>query len=250
MSSPLQKKLMAAKAVFASAKDNVASGKVGDFFTPEPGRLKVQITDGEVNESQSGRLQCFFALTILEGEHAGESFRKYYGIDDKGMEFLLKDLQRLESDLPDDISLLEDTIAAIVKQAPMLNVRVKEKGEFLNTYFDKLIKGEDAAQYTTAQAPTRTETPVQTAPEPVAAQAPEPTPTQEPTTEGSNDDICEGKRLMVEGYGLGDVLAIDEEKGLVTLKLITGKVATVEADKLSLPPIVAPKPALMRVGKK
>ena len=230
----MQAKLNAAKLAFKNARNNVAESKSGDWFTPEPGRKKVQITDGEVNESQAGRLQCYFGLTILEGEEAGNTFRKYYGIDEKGLEFLLKDLQRLEMDMPDDITLLEGTIAQIVKARPMLNVRVKEKGEFLNTYFDKMIKGEETGEVVEQQEPVQQELP---------------TPTNEVAAEES-DDISVGKTLMVEGQGLGTVSAIDEAKGMVTLKLLTGKSATVGVDKLSLPPVIAPKPTPMRVGKK
>ena len=230
----MQAKLNAAKLAFKNARNNVSESKSGDWFTPEPGRKKVQITDGEVNESQAGRLQCYFGLTILEGEEAGNTFRKYYGIDEKGLEFLLKDLQRLEMDMPDDITLLEGTIAQIVKARPMLNVRVKEKGEFLNTYFDKMIKGEETGEVVEQQEPVQQELP---------------TPTNEVAAEES-DDISVGKTLMVEGQGLGTVSAIDEAKGMVTLKLLTGKSATVGVDKLSLPPVIAPKPTPMRVGKK
>ena len=164
MNATLTKKLNAAKAAFKNARTTVETGGKGDFFTPEPGRKKVQITDGEVNESQAGRLQCYLEMTILEGEEQGESFRKYYGLDEKGMEFLFKDLARLEVEMPDDITLLPGTLEQIVKAAPMLSIRVKEKGEFLNTYFDKLLKGEDAPA-PAPKAPAHTQAAAPTAPE-------------------------------------------------------------------------------------
>ncbi len=243
MDATLTKKLNAAKAAFKNARTTVETGGKGDFFTPEPGRKKVQVTDGEVNESQAGRLQAYLELTILEGEEQGESFRKYYGLDDKGMEFMLKDLQRMEFDLPDDIGLLPATIEAIVKAAPMLSVRVKEKGEYLNTYFDKLLKGEDApakAPVAPAAAAPQAPTP---APAPQAAPAPE-------ASETNDDEIRIGKKLAIEGLGIGTVKSIDESTGTVVMTVNGFDIPVTDLGKLSIPPAEAPAPSAMRVTKK
>lgn len=250
MDNKLKRRLAVANAAFAQAKETVAQKGTGDFFKPEPGRYKVRITDGEVNESQSGRLQCFLGLTIAEGEFAGQEFRKYYGLDEKGLEFLVGDITRLERETPDNLELLEDLLKEIVAANVMVNIRVKENGEYLNTYFDRLVK--DGDEPATPVAPKAAAPVAKPAPAPSPAPAPAPAapaPAPEASAEGG-DDIVVGRKLSVEGKGNGVVSEINEEKGLVTLKMVNGTVETVTVDKLGLPVVETPKPAAMRVVKK
>lgn len=148
MDKKLLKKLQAAKAAFAKARKTVeeGGGKGGDFFN-EVGRFDTQITDGEVNESQNGRLQCFLEFTILDGEFKGEAFRNYWGLeaDADKLSYLIKDMARLGEEVPEDLEEIEEFIAGIVKKKPKVKVRRVEKGEFVNNYIGKLIDGDDAA---------------------------------------------------------------------------------------------------------
>ena len=108
---------------------------------------------------------------------------------------------------------------------------------------DAVVKFDGGSKETVAWADLQAEEAGAAKEEPAAAEA--------PAGEDDGDSISVGKKLMVEGSGVGTVTKIDEKNSKVTLKLDKGgKSVTVGVEKLSLPPAAPAKPAGMRVGKK
>lgn len=236
-----QKKLAGLKKGWKQAQENIAKGGGGDFTKLEPGRYKGRVTDGEVNESQAGRFQCFMELTVTEGESKGESQRKYWGLDKaEHLPYLMRDIQRLGFDAPDDPEELEDVLKKIVKKKPLISFRVKEAGEFLNIYFDKLLDEEEEGGDDSGASEKSSAKGEQDA----ASKDPEPE-----SAGGEDVEIKAGLRVQVEGQGEGEVKSVDEDEGEVTVKLDSGTKVIVSVDKLSLPP-TKPEQKKMRVTRK
>lgn len=234
----------------------------GDFKQIPPGRYDAQISDGEINESQNGRLQAYIEVTVLEGENAGETQRKYWGLDKpEHLQYFHRDIMRLGYEVPDDPEELETLLKEIVKDKPKLRIRIKENGEYMNVYFDKLIQSEGAEAPAPAEAPEAPEAPAPAPVKPKAKAAPapaaEPEPAAEAPAEESGGDISIGMRLHVTSAGQnGTVKAIDETEGTVTVKLDNKTLVEVGPEDLAPEqeaapePAPAPKKAGLKVGKK
>ncbi len=112
----------------------------------EDGRYIAAITLMEINESMSsGRLQCHIEYSITDGPETGTTIHSYDGLEtEDGLFYFQRKLAKLGVAIPDDPAALPDACARIEKEKPIVRIRVKTKGEFQNTYIDKLL-GEGAA---------------------------------------------------------------------------------------------------------
>ena len=232
-----------------SAQSEIPSS--GDFPKLDPGRYVGRISDGEVNESKTtGRLQCFMELTVTEGESKGDTIRKYYGLDkEESLTYLQRDLVRLGIEIPEDPEELENILQSIVKQKLLVKFRVKENGEYLNIYLDKLVSEGSETEHEVDEVKDGADMD-----KPAASNG-----NAKSVSENEDDESTEiepGLRVNVTGKGAGIVKEVDEDEGNVTVKLDIGKTVVVGVDKLSLPsqveeePVPTPVKTGMRVSRK
>ena len=129
--SPFAAKLAKLKKGWTTArKEAEETPQGGDFKQLADGRYKGQVSDGEVNQSKnSGRLQAFLEFTVVEGDQAGETQRKYWGLEKpEHLVYFHRDLMRLGYEVPEDPAELEATIKEIVKDKPVVLFRNKTNG--------------------------------------------------------------------------------------------------------------------------
>lgn len=213
----LQKRLKAAQGAFAKARKKVEEGGSGGEFFDEVGRFDTQVSGGEVNESQNGRLQAYLEYTVLDGEFKGETFRSYYGLEkEESIAILLKDIQRLGFEVPESIDEVEDKLEEIVKAKPKIKVKRVQKGEFINNYLQKLIEGEDAEEQ---QA------------EETAGAAEDNTQAEEQSGEEFVPEV--GQKVQHEKHGVGTVKSTDEDDKDALVKWESGEKTTVAWSELS-----------------
>jgi hypothetical protein len=114
----------------------------------EDGRYIARIEAMSIDQSMSsGRLQMMTEFKIIEGPETGQTVRSYDGMEtEDGMFYLMRKLARLGQEVPDDPTELESLCEKIEKEKPVVRIRLKTKGEFQNTYVDKLIGHAEAAE--------------------------------------------------------------------------------------------------------
>ena len=212
------------------------------------GRYRAKITKAYLHESEKEELFAVFHFTVLDGEHKGDTARKYNRLaNEDGLFFLKRDLERLGVDVPGKLADLEDCLNDLQDKGLVVRIKSKTKGEFSNIYIDKLM-GEDDADGDEDEAEEPGE--VEDAEEEEEEEAPPPKPTKpkksapapapEPDEDEDSDadadesqvDVEIGTRVEVEGKGEGTVSKVDEENNLVHVKLDSGKKAVADPDKI------------------
>lgn len=136
------------------------------------GTYQVVIEGAEVRTSEAGNRMLSWDLRVLAGEHKGRHvFKRNMMQTPENLSYLKADLGLaglVIAKLSDLTAKRPDGSAACdgLKKT-CLEVKVKQKGDFLNVYFQKRMGGE-AAPFTTANTTTPTQT---TNTEPAAAAA-------------------------------------------------------------------------------
>jgi hypothetical protein len=116
------------------------------YFTPEDGAYVALLKSGSVEISQNDRLQVVWELQMTEGKNKGASWKKFDGIDNPmGMSFVKGTLESVGIDVPSKITDLPKAIKNFFKEnedGVLVNVTVKTKNEFTNTYINGLAEDE------------------------------------------------------------------------------------------------------------
>ncbi len=218
--------------------------KGGGYDVYEDGRYHVAVTDCERAESQSsGRDQVMFEYTFLEGDYKGKTKRDFFGLDRaESIPYLIKHIEALGFEAPEDIDELETVLKKIVKAHPKIKVRLKTKGDYQNVYLEKILSEEEGADLEIPEAED------QDLPKDKVSRE-TPAPETAPAEEGG--EVEKGSRVKVleedekTEVGIGEIVAIDEEAGEATVKLDSGKKVIVPGHLLRLAPkeaAPAPKP--------
>lgn len=113
----------------------------------EPGRYKVKIA-GELKEF-NGVLKMVFKYTVIEGDFEGESIESYENLElENSMGYLKKKVKMFGFD-PDDVNLadnLEDILAQVTAAETVGIIQVKQNGDYMNVYLNKVELDEEAEE--------------------------------------------------------------------------------------------------------
>lgn len=211
-------------------KDEFAGG-----MEYEDGRYNVALTDASRGESKgSGRDQVVFEFTFLDGDYEGKTVRDYNGLDRvEAIPFLMRKIQALGFEPPEDVMGLEDVLEQIVKAHPKLKIRLKTKGEFQNVFIDRVVES-DEGDDNPAEEPVDEE-PVPAPKNKVTRETPE------PASNGAEEEVDVSVGMKVECFndddesvGVGVIKTIDEEAAEVIVRLDSGKNQVFSVDKIRL----------------
>lgn len=137
-------KIRAAEKLFKKGREK-AKSESGFSEIPD-GKYIGRLVKMEPGLSQaSERLQVAMGVKILDGEYAGETARKYAGIENEDqIAWFAKDLARLGYELPDSFEELESLCQEITSGGLVVRFQLKTnaKSDFQNLYFDKVLDGE------------------------------------------------------------------------------------------------------------
>jgi hypothetical protein len=258
--STFAKKLKAANANWAAAKERAASsaGGIPEF---DDGRYIAQLVDAKIGESQAGRMQVVFKFVFQDTPYEGQHKLDFQGIEtEQNLEFLAKRLSQLGYELPDDLPGIADILTDINESKPLCKIHLKTKGDYQNVYLDKVLgesadEDEDAtedgdeteAEETVeeeeeAPAPPPAKKSKKTAAPPPPAEEEEEAEDEEAGEEEADDDdaveLTAGMTVEAEtskGTVTGKVLAILEAEGKVRIQPDNGgAVLRVALDKVSV----------------
>ena len=230
--SNFDKRLKDAGQFWAAAKEKAASAKSSQFAEFEDGRYTARLIGGSIGESQNGRLQIVWKFKIEEGEYEGQEKHDFQGLEtEQNLEFVARRVAQLGYDVPENLEDLKEILADVAKTRPICKIRLKTKGEFQNLYVDKVFWPDEAEAEETPDAP--------------AAEEAEETEEEE-DAEPDAVDLTAGMRVIAatsQGDVEGEVLVVLEDEGKVRVKLDTGKVIRIAAEKLSVSEEVPEEPA-------
>jgi hypothetical protein len=243
MDSKFQKKLAAAQKNWTKAKTRAEEGGSG-FTEIEDGRYYARLVGAEITEAKSsGRLQVAWKYKIVDGDYKGETKMDFDGLETEDNQvFIGRKLKQYGYALPDDLQEVEQILDALVKEKPLVRIRLKTRGEFQNVYVDKVFDKEDEDEV------------LDVAGAEAADDADETDETEETETTEETDEVEEaddeeeeaeaeeepvelqvGMTVLVdtkEGQVTGTVLELLEQEEKVRVKVGT-KVLKVSLDKLS-----------------
>lgn len=108
----------------------------------DDGKYLAQITKASVGQSKNTqRWQHTFGFKFVEGDYKGKTKYQYQGMDNEvGLGILIKTFELLGHSVedPTDFAAADK---AVVKEAPLVEIRLKTNGEFQNVY---VLKKEDS----------------------------------------------------------------------------------------------------------
>lgn len=113
--------------------DETSSG----FQDLPEGQYTMQIAGAELKETQTGNLRASIQYVVAEGEMSGQSIYDGFMVEKDGAFFeigaqMLKGwLERMGYEAP-PLDEIEDTLAMVTQEAPMVLAEVKKKGDFTN----------------------------------------------------------------------------------------------------------------------
>jgi len=109
------------------------------------GSYQVKIDKPRIEESKnSGRLQIAWPLTVLSGDHKNSTVTKYDGLEtEKNIGFVKQTFGRLGLAIPSSPLGIKD--ALVKADGIMVEIKVVNKDDFTNIYFQKLITNEELA---------------------------------------------------------------------------------------------------------
>lgn len=241
-------------------KDDFAKGNYDVF---EDGRYRVAVTDADRGESKSsGRDQVFFEFTFLEGEYKGKTKREYFGLDRlESIPYLIRAIEAMGFEAPEEIADLEDVLAQIVKKRPILKIQLKTKGEYQNAYIQKVLDENETEDIEDVDGEDDAEQ-EQDKPKRVAKETQEEEEEEDEEEEEGEEEEEDGDEMEVEvgskvkvndtdgaSLGNGTITAIDEDEEEVTVKLLNGKKVVVKLDQLEAPEKEAAPKAKLKARK-
>lgn len=125
----------------ASEWDESEVNEGGDYENLPDGAYQVRLDVAEVGQSQNGRPQIKYEMTVVSGEFSNRKLWKYDGLDNaQSIGYTRGGLARLGieadsvHDLPEELEELIGTYATVT---------VKTKGEYTNTYFKEALDEEE-----------------------------------------------------------------------------------------------------------
>jgi len=85
-------------------------------------------------------------FAIVDGEHSGKKFSKYYELSEDRLSFILGDLGvfGFELDEFENVKDITKALKELQEEKPLLKIRVSENGEYTNTYINKVFSDEEA----------------------------------------------------------------------------------------------------------
>jgi len=215
--------------------DDTASG-----FAELPEDLyTMQLVEATLKETANGGLRASIQYAVSEGEHSGQTIYDGFMLEKDGEFFemgakMLKSwIERMDYEVP-ELDELEDTLAQMTADAPMVYAEVKKKGEYTNVRVrEKLGEGSAPA----AKPKKQNKTTKKSKP---AADCPFSVGDEVSFEDG--DDTISGKITAIDGDNC-NVLSDDEEDW----EEIPFSDLTAEVDEEE---VVAPKKAAKKKTKK
>ena len=116
--------------------EDFEAAEVPDFEEVPDGKYQVRIDKAQLTESSAGDPMIKWELVVISGPQEGRHIFKNAVISRKSMPFVKGDLTKLGLQLG-KISELPGRIAEVLDQT--VEVTVRTKGEFKNTYFNRLL---------------------------------------------------------------------------------------------------------------
>lgn len=146
--------LKAKLAKLAGAYKSATPG--GASCTLEDGNYKAQLTGLDLLDTAAGDLMLKSTYTICEGEdNAGEEASTNDQLKtEQNFGFLKSKIKKFGYD-PDDLNLAEDLeglLVAIVASNPICKIQVKNNGDFVNIYVNKVLEMDEAPEAADGQA--------------------------------------------------------------------------------------------------
>ena len=214
-------KLKKLSKTWKAAKERANEGGGQDEF--EDGRYLAKIVGAEIGESaNSGRSQIDWSYKILEGDYKDKVKHDYAGLDtEMNQMFVAQAIAKLGYEVPDEMEDLDEILKEIVKEKPIVRIRLKTKGEFQNVTLDKVL-GKDEASEAEEEA------------EPAEEQ-------EEVSAEEEEVELKKGMAVIAtlkSGDKEATVLAVLEEEGKVKVKIDDdSKIYVLSADKIAVPAV-------------
>ena len=119
----------------------------GAFENLPEGQYVARLVGAELCESANGRLQVKWDHKVVQGEEAGKHQCSFDGLDTpESLVWLVRKFSRLQIEIdPDafDLAGLPNILQEIVDADLLVKIQVKEKGDFVNTYLNKLLDEAD-----------------------------------------------------------------------------------------------------------
>lgn len=142
-SAPKGNAMLAKLKGFEDNWNDAKENPVGGFTTWEDGKYQVQLVEAELCESQAGRLQVKFGFQNLEVDEE-DVHRMYDGLDPEVSEecfaWLQNHIEKMGFEYPAKLSQLPTTLEKMVAANIQLNIQLKTKGDFQNTYLNNLLE--------------------------------------------------------------------------------------------------------------
>ena len=259
LSKALKAKLAKAKGDWNKAKTRATQEGPGGIEDIDDGRYIARLTSAEVGESKSsGRLQVGWTYQIAEGDYKGRRKMSFDGMEtEQNLVYLAKNINRYGYECPDDLEQIEALLQEIVKEKPLVRIRLKTRGEFQNVYIDQVFDKDDEDEVLQDAASDVDEETEEVTEEVEEADEVEETDGEEDETETEDEDGSEesdeeesdgddetadddevvieaGMRVLVNGKP-GEIVEVLEDEGKVRVKMDgTGKVVRTGADALEL----------------
>ncbi len=115
-----------------------------------------QLQGASLGESQAGKVMITRKHLIVEGDYQGEAVTDWLSLEtDFGPKQIARWIDAMGYEVPEDVSDLEDTIAAIASEAPTYTGQLKNRDDFVNIRVRELV--EDAGGEAEAPAAGTTE---------------------------------------------------------------------------------------------
>lgn len=241
------KRLKAANSSWKTAKKRASEDRGSSEF--DDGRYTSRLVEARLDESGSGRLQAIFGWKFEDGEYEGKIKYDYQGVESEDNQYYLgKNLERLGYELPDDLTDLPEILAAIEKEKPLAQVRLRTKAgsDFQNLYIMK-VYGDDEEEAETDEeeedeAPTDTAEDEEEDTEADADESDEEETDEEAETEDEEEDGTElavGMAVIAEtakGPEEGVVTEILEKENKVRVRLNKDKkIVRLSPEKITIP---------------
>jgi hypothetical protein len=180
------------------------------------GQYVAQVDNAEIFEPNSGGLMARINLVVAGGEHHGEKTSLIFWLEheeDKkvqtGMRRLKDTFQRMEREVPESFSGVEDALALLSKENPLLLLQAKEgsKGGHVFVNVMGVATADDVGEM-----PAEAEAP---------AEAPENAASEEGTGEPESGEVAEGARVQFDNEGTtytGTVESIADGVARITME--------------------------------
>lgn len=128
------------KKLFEQGKASVQERGSGAFEEFDDGKYRCQLVAASISQSKtSGRWQHAMGFKFLEGEYKGKLKYQYQGLENEvGFSVLIADLARMGIEV-EAVEDLESVDKKLMKEKPIVDIRLRTKGEFQNVSITKLV---------------------------------------------------------------------------------------------------------------